>query len=223
MARRDQQGDDPVDLEPGPELESKPELDPGLTVRRQTRGASGSKPQKHRVRVDGWTAQRRARFLEALAESCNVAEACRTVGMAKKSVYRLRQRDPGFAAEWAGALEQGYAELEMMLLGQAIFGSTTTERVDDGAEPGRTRVRTVHSFPHTTALRLLLSHKSRVDGFRDGQEAERPGSAEVREDIMRLIEEVRERLKQRAARAGARRDGEDRDSEGGDNEDDDGA
>ena len=186
MARRDQKGDDPVDP-----VGSQLEPDPGLTVRRQTRGEIGSKPQKHRVRVDGWTAQRRARFLEALAESCNVVEACRTVGMAKKSVYNLRQRDPGFAAEWERALEQGYAELEMMLLGQAIFGSTMTERVDDGTEPGRTRVRTVHSFPHTTALRLLLSHKNRVDGFRDSREAEQPGSAEVREDIMRRIEEVR--------------------------------
>lgn len=204
MARRDQQGGDPTDLEPGSE--------PSLTVRRQTRGASGSQPQKHRKRVDGWTAQRRARFLETLSESCNVAEACRTVGMSKKSVYMLRQRDPAFAAEWAGALEQGYAELEMMLLGQAIFGSTMTETVDDGGEPGRTRVKTVHSFPHTIALRLLLAHRSGVDAFRDSQGIERPGSAEVREDIMRRIEEVRERLRQRAAEA---EDGPDGDDDGG--------
>jgi len=194
MARRDQQGGDPVTPESG--REAGPE--PGLAVRWQTRGTSGSQPQKHRKRVDGWTAQRRARFLETLAESCNVAEACRTVGMSKKSVYMLRQRDQAFAAEWAGALEQGYAELEMMLLGQAIFGSTTTETVDDGAESGRARVKTVHSFPHTIALRLLLAHRNRVDAFRDSQGIERPGSAEVREDIMRRIEEVRERLRRKA-------------------------
>lgn len=184
MVRRDKQGDVPAS---------------GLTLATATNGERNGKAQKRRARRDGWTMERRARFLEALSESCNVAEACRAAGLNKRNAYALRRRDPAFAAEWAEALEQGYAELEMMLLHQAIFGSTTTETIDDGAETGRARVKTVHSYPHTTALRLLLAHRTGVAAFRDSQGIERPGSAAVREDIMRRIEEVRERLRRKAA------------------------
>ena len=182
MTRRDKQGNVPA---------------PDLTLAKATNGDRHGQAQKRRVRKDGWTMERRARFLEALSESCNVAEACRAAGMNKRNAYALRRRDPAFAAEWAEALEQGYAELEMLLLRQAIFGSTTTETLD-GADASRARVKTVHSFPHAIALRLLLAHRSGVDAFRDRQGIERPGSAEVQEDIMRRIDEVRERLKREA-------------------------
>lgn len=183
MVRRDKQADGPAS---------------DLMLAKATNGERNGKPQKRRARKDGWTMERRARFLEALSECCNVLEACRAAEISRNNAYALRRRDPGFAAEWAEALEQGYAELEMMLLRQSIFGSTTTETVEDGTETGRARIKTVHSYPHTTALRLLLAHRSGVEAFRDSQGIERPGSAAVREDIMRRIEEVRERLKRRA-------------------------
>lgn len=183
MVRRDEQGGDPP---------------PDLTMAGIKRGAMKGRAQKRRMPRVGWTMKRRALFLEALSESCNVLEACRAAGISKNNAYALRRRDPSFADEWAQALEQGYAELEMMLLRQSIFGSTTTETVEDGTETGRARIKTVHSYPHTTALRLLLAHRRGVEAFRDSQGIERPGSAAVREDIMRRIEEVRERLKRRA-------------------------
>jgi hypothetical protein len=56
------------------------------------------------TRRDGWTQARRARFLECLAASANVQRACLAVRMSRQSAYRLRRRDPAFAAAWDDAL-----------------------------------------------------------------------------------------------------------------------
>ncbi|MCA1654095.1 MAG: hypothetical protein LC656_07920, partial [Sphingomonadales bacterium] len=44
------------------------------------------------LRVDGWTAARRAAFLAALAETGLVIQACRVTGMSAASAYALRSR-----------------------------------------------------------------------------------------------------------------------------------
>lgn len=59
-------------------------------------------PVPLRGRADGWTVERQARFLVALAASGSVAAAARKAGMARETAYRLRRR-PGaesFAAAW---------------------------------------------------------------------------------------------------------------------------
>lgn len=59
-------------------------------------------PVPLRARADGWTPERQAAFLGALAETGSVGEAARRVGMARETAYRLR-RKPGagsFAAAW---------------------------------------------------------------------------------------------------------------------------
>jgi len=159
------------------------------------RGPDGdpARPQRRKTPKHGWTQRRRARFLETLKATCNVKEACRVVNMGMSGAYELRKRDPGFAAEWAEALEQGYAELEMLLLRQSIHGSETTETIDDDGESGRRRTKTVHSYPHAIALRLLFAHKGAVDAFRDEKGIDRPGSDAVRVEIQRRIDAVRER------------------------------
>ena len=163
------------------------------------RGPDGdpARPQRRKTPKHGWTQRRRARFLETLKATCNVKEACKVVNMGLSGAYDLRKRDPGFAAEWAEALEQGYAELEMLLLRQSIHGSETTETIDDGGGSGRRRTKTVHSYPHAIALRLLFAHKGAVDAFRDEKGIDRPGSDAVREEIQRRIDAVRERTSDR--------------------------
>lgn len=56
-----------------------------------------------RSRRDGWTTDRQARFLTALAATRSVTDAARAVGMSRKSAYRLRSREPDglFAAMWS--------------------------------------------------------------------------------------------------------------------------
>ena len=56
-----------------------------------------------RSRSDGWTGERMATFLEVLADTGIVAEACRAVGMSREGAYPLRSRDPRVAAAWRAA------------------------------------------------------------------------------------------------------------------------
>ena len=53
-----------------------------------------------------WTAVRRAIFLDMIGHGTNVAAATRSAGMSRQSAYALRDRDPAFAAEWDGLLEE---------------------------------------------------------------------------------------------------------------------
>ncbi|MDQ3245860.1 MAG: hypothetical protein M3Q52_03015 [Pseudomonadota bacterium] len=49
-------------------------------------------PAALRARHDGWTAERQIAFIEALAETACVEEACRRVGMSDSAAYALRRR-----------------------------------------------------------------------------------------------------------------------------------
>lgn len=150
--------------------------------------------QKAPTRRDGWTQRRRAKFLALLRDTCNVREAARSVRLSVTGAYDLRRRDRGFAQEWKEALEEGYAELEMALLRQSIFGSETTETTDEGRPDAPVKTKKVHSYPHATALRLLLAHKASVDAYRHEQGIERPGSEQIRAEIQVKIAAMRARV-----------------------------
>ena len=51
-------------------------------------------------------------FLSLLAVGMPVTEITRMLGVASSTIYRRRQTNPEFAAEWAVAIEMRYAELE---------------------------------------------------------------------------------------------------------------
>jgi hypothetical protein len=84
-------------------MKNYPETSPAKPGHRRVRAFA---PVATRTRADGWTPQRQAAFLGALAETRCVSEAARRVGMARETVYRLR-RKPGaesFAAAWDAVL-----------------------------------------------------------------------------------------------------------------------
>ncbi len=68
-------------------------------------------PVPLRCRADGWTPQRQAEFLAALALTRSVCAAARKVGMARETAYRLRRRADAasFAAAWDAVLGRGLA------------------------------------------------------------------------------------------------------------------
>jgi hypothetical protein len=75
-------------------------------------------------RADGWTPDKQAAFIEALAETACVATAAGRVGMSRESAYRLRSR-PGassFRAAWEAALDYGYHRLGEAALDRALNG-----------------------------------------------------------------------------------------------------
>ena len=81
-------------------------------------------PAHPRPRWDGWTPERQAAFIQALAESACVAEACRIVGMSERSAYALRARADAvsFRNAWDTALDYGVRRLSDAVLSRAING-----------------------------------------------------------------------------------------------------
>lgn len=166
----------------------------GMKLWVQQRGpGEPARAQYYRPRKSSWTGKKMAQFLDVLRATSNVTEACRAVKMDISGAYALRKKDPAFAAGWAEALEQGYAELEMLLLRQSIHGSEITEQVDDGNTDGKKKTKTVHSYPHSMALRLLMAHKGAVDAYRAEQGIDRPGSDALHAEIRAKIALVRAR------------------------------
>jgi molybdenum-dependent DNA-binding transcriptional regulator ModE len=62
-----------------------------------------------RVRHDGWTPERQLAFMRVLSVTGQVSVAARTVGISRKSAYKLRDRPDAesFAQAWDIALNSG--------------------------------------------------------------------------------------------------------------------
>jgi len=81
-------------------------------------------PVPTRARHDGWTPERQGDFIEALAESGCVDEACQRVGMSTRSAYALRRRlDAGsFRQAWDIALDYAIRRLSDAVFARALHG-----------------------------------------------------------------------------------------------------
>jgi hypothetical protein len=81
-------------------------------------------PAELRARHDGWTAEKQIAFIEALAETACVEEACRRVGMSDSAAYQLRRRPCGaqFRRAWDAALDYGLHRLEQAAMSRALNG-----------------------------------------------------------------------------------------------------
>lgn len=79
-----------------------------------------------------------ATFLEVLADTGIVAEACRAVGMSREGAYPLRNRDPVFAAAWRAAQAKARPVVADGLLERSITG-TVEHYYRDGVLVGERR------------------------------------------------------------------------------------
>ena len=162
---------------------------------------NGRPVQRRAARANGWTKARRAAFLAELAASCNVVRAHEAAGMASSGVYRLRQRDPEFAAQWQAALEIGYERLETALVRRALeavgetAGEFPVEALDERSEP-------VEKMTVDQAIRILTFHR---ESIRQGQARTRKAQARhvatQEETDAALIKRIRMVERQRAANA----------------------
>jgi len=84
------------------------------------------KPVRTRARHDGWTCDKQTAFIEALAQSGCVDEACKRVGMHRSSAYELRARRnaESFRAAWDAALDHAVQRLSDAAFSRAINGVT---------------------------------------------------------------------------------------------------
>ncbi|MEP7348821.1 MAG: hypothetical protein ABI668_02585 [Sphingorhabdus sp.] len=78
-----------------------------------------------RVRHDGWTRERVQRFLDLLAYSGCVRDACRVTGLSNHSAYRQKRRFPRFSKAWDDALERAGQGLEAVAYKRAVEGRET--------------------------------------------------------------------------------------------------
>ena len=81
-------------------------------------------PVPVRPRHDGWTPDKQIDFIEALAASGCVEDACRSVGVASSSAYRLRARADAqsFRYAWDFALDYAIMRLSDAVFSRAIHG-----------------------------------------------------------------------------------------------------
>jgi|TARA_R100000501_G_scaffold14680_4_gene26673 hypothetical protein len=141
-------------------------------------------PVAARDRHDGWTAVRQARFLNFLAESGVVSEACKAVGLSTTSAYRLRARNANFARSWDQALDRATVELEAIAFERAING--TEETVWSHGKAVGTRRR------YSDGLLKTLLQRRRPETYGSGKSARAPGAGDWRTAVARLLDEEKD-------------------------------
>jgi len=75
------------------------------------------------IRHDGWTGEAMAKFLETLAETGIVLDACDAAGKSSTAAYAHRRRHPLFAEAWEKALGIARDRLADTLLARSIEGN----------------------------------------------------------------------------------------------------
>jgi hypothetical protein len=153
--------------------------------------------QAKKTGKDGWTAAKRALFIETLKTTCNIAASLRKVRMSRSGLDRLCGRNGAFRAEMAEARRQAYRDLEYFALEKLMAGTVKTVTKADG------KVETVHEYPLHLALQLLRLHRDAAPGgggeagVADEADAEpsEEQRMEVVERLMRKLGKLRERMK----------------------------
>lgn len=93
---------------------------------------SGREPEKakepkkardpYSVRRNGWTGEKRRRFLDTLAATGVATWAAKAAGMCYEAAAALRRRDPEFAALWRQAMIDAYYSVESMVVEHSVLG-----------------------------------------------------------------------------------------------------
>ena len=150
----------------------------------------GVATEQLRYRWDGFTPEKQRLFLEALATSGCVRDACRAAGVSNNTAYRTRRRLAAFARDWDMAQRQAASHLELIAY----------ERATIGAEEVTTRngaVVQTRRKPSDAMLRLLLQASNpakfgRTMGRGGGDPAKR--KALLRKTMAAIAQMERERL-----------------------------
>ena len=146
---------------------------------------AGDKPQLRQKAPRDWSKAKSEAFLRALAETCNVSEACRQSGVSVSAAYARRKVDAPFRAGWIDALGEAYQRLELVLLDRAFNGTEKLLTRKDGSEE---RMR---EYSNQLGLTLLKMHRDSAVA------ADREFSPEQVDELReRLLNKFR-RLKQR--------------------------
>jgi hypothetical protein len=149
-------------------------------------GAPGTAFNRHtplgRARHDGWTGERMATFLEVLADTGLITEACRSAGMSRDAVYSLRNRDPLFDAALRAAQTKARPQVADGILERSING-TVEHYYRDGVLVGERR-----HYESWLALAVL----KRLDKQAEDDVAENGLTARIATNWNEVIDALRE-------------------------------
>jgi len=110
------------------------------------------------IRHDGWTGEAMAKFLETLAETGIVLDACDAAGKSSTAAYAHRRRHPLFAEAWEKALGIARDRLADTLLARSIEGNVE-QIIKDGEI-----VAEKHFIDNRLGLAVLKRLDQRTDG-----------------------------------------------------------
>jgi hypothetical protein len=153
-----------------------------------------ARPKLRRRRRTAFTAERRQKFLDALAYSCNATAAAEHAGVAVTTPYRHRGEDPEFAAAWRAALDAGYDRLEALVLEHCGAGQAL-----EPADPERAAAAgTLPAFDFERAMRVLEGYRKVRGGADRARPGRQPGPNATREEtnaaLLKAIEAAEKRL-----------------------------
>ena len=160
---------------------------------RIVRGGDG-RVRKVRVRSNEIGARKRRAFLDHLAATSNVVASARVAGAGARSFYKLRDRDPEFAADWDHALDQAGPRLE----GKLILWAETRGKTGPRAGGGDAEADDLDGFDPALALQILSLHRKRR-GERSERRGPKPRVAtpeEVDAAVLKVLRKIRNRLAQ---------------------------
>ena len=155
----------------------------GLPQKLRLRG--GKKPQLRKAQRRDWTKAKEARFLSALADSCNVTHAAEAAAVSISGAYKRRRENAAFRAGWLEALSAAYQRLELVLLDRAFNGTEKLVKRRDGSE------ERMLEYSNQLGLTLLKMHR----------ETANEAATEFQPD---QLDEMRERLFNKLRRLKAR-------------------
>jgi hypothetical protein len=149
-----------------------------------------------KVRSNEIGARKRRLFLDHLAATSNVVASARVAGASARSFYKLRERDPEFAADWDAALDHAEPRLD----GKLIVWAETRGKTAPRAHGGEAEADDLDGFDPELALRILSLHRRRR-GDRSERRGPKPRVA-TREEVDAAVLKVLNKVATRLAREG---------------------
>lgn len=120
--------------------------------------------QRRRMRHVRFDAERKGAFLAAFAWSCDLGAAAAEAGVCERTVFNHIRSDPAFAAEFRGALKQGYRWLEAEAVRQRIEAQARLRAaIEEAEEKGHKRPLAEEHAEFDRTMKLLARWR-RPDG-----------------------------------------------------------
>jgi hypothetical protein len=150
-------------------------------------GADASAPSRRKPKKNAWNDERRAAFIEELYETCCVCDALKKTGMSMSSLYKHREKNAKFRADWDGALDAAYTMLETEMLDRARNGHTQEMVIKDGTI---IKIKTISNRLGLALLRMHLDRVAKIRAARDEQPFTEDANA-VRAEILTRLERMK--------------------------------